>query len=424
MPATARCAQTPADVAGPAQTRQGNISRTDQSLMNTKPDIDWNNVVHITGQQPSPSSPLVNYALNGLRRCWMPEHGRWSHIYHLDGRSQPNQSLPASDVFYTLNVLLGLSRLQAIPDDIDCPAIFERNVLQLPKLPVAKYAYGMALWSAAELKLEVPPVVAKQIETLLLDTSNWARFRAQDIGMLLTGLIAQARAGGKQWQRFITPVYAFLAERYTSQSGLFFDEPYGLRRRFASFASQTYLTLACFHYAEFSGRLDALETAKTCTRKLIGLQGPQGEWPWFFDAERGCVLDYYEVYSVHQYGMAPAFLECAERHGVSEAREALIRGFKWVLGDNQLRRSMLVPDLQLTIRSQVREKELRTSALRMVRAVRNAYLRRPADLIDPAGISVRLECRSYELGWILWSFGRRSDLRQLTHDPAFSTATA
>ena len=69
--------------------------------------------VDSSGRQPSLTSPLVNYALNGLQRCWLPEHGRWSHIYHLDGRDQPNESLAHSDVFYTLNVLLGFSRLNA-----------------------------------------------------------------------------------------------------------------------------------------------------------------------------------------------------------------------------------------------------------------------------------------------------------------------
>jgi hypothetical protein len=354
----------------------------------------------------------------------MPEYGRWSHSYHLDGRAQPNESLPHSDVFYTLNVLLGLSQLNDVSASIDSSAIFERNVLQLPQLPVAKYAYGMALWSAAELKLKIPAVVEHRIRDLLSDTDNWTTFRAQDIGMLLSGMIAQAQTGQNQWLRFIHPLFAFLSERYHSKSGLFFDAPYGLRRRFASFASQTYLTLACFHYGEFTGRVDAIAMAKSCTRKLIDLQGPHGEWPWFFDAERGRVLDHYEVYSVHQYGMAPAFLEYAERHGVRGARDALIRGFKWVLGDNQLGKPMLVPDLQLTLRSQVRKNELRTTTPRMVRAIRNTYLRRPARLIDPARVSLRLECRSYELGWILWSFGRRSDLRQLTHDLAFSVGCA
>src|SRR5215471_9272192 len=56
-------------------------------------------------------SPLMRFVLRGLDSCWLPLVNRWSHIYHLDGRENPNESLPQSDVFYTLNVLLGLSRL-------------------------------------------------------------------------------------------------------------------------------------------------------------------------------------------------------------------------------------------------------------------------------------------------------------------------
>ncbi|MDB5610855.1 MAG: hypothetical protein JWP25_7755 [Bradyrhizobium sp.] len=77
-----------------------------------------------------------------------------------------------------------------------------------------------------------------------------------------------------------------------------------------------------------------------------------------FTIELGRVLDFYEVYSVHQYGMAPALLECAECHDVQEARAALTKGFHWVLGENQLGKSMLIPKLQLSIRSQVRKCEL------------------------------------------------------------------
>jgi hypothetical protein len=120
--------------------------------------------------------------------------------------------------------------------------------------------------------------------------------------------------------------------------------------------------------------------------------------------------------------MAPAFLECAEHHDVREARDALVKGFKWVLGDNQLQKPMLVPELQLSIRSHVRKGELRTNKLRMLRAVQNAYLPRSAHLIDPANVGLRMECRSYELGWILWSFGKRTDLGELTHDEAFTGA--
>jgi hypothetical protein len=392
--------------------------------MNMSPDIGGLSVeTHLGDSQASRNSPLVNYALSGLQRCWLPEPGRWSHIHHLDGRDRPNESLPPSDVFYTLNVLLGMSRVDEVSASINISEIYRRNALQLTRMPVAKYAFGMALWAAAELELDVPEDVARDLNSLLMERRNWSDFRAQDIGMLLTGIVAQAKAGRKDWYRFAGPLFSFLSDRYHSESGLFFDAPSGFRRRFASFATQTYLTIACYHYGEFTGNSSAIAMANACTRKLIALQGPRGEWPWFFDAQHGRVLDFYEVYSVHQYGMAPALLECAERHDVHEARAALIKGFKWVFGENQLGRSMLIPELQLSIRSQVRKSELHTKNKRVLRAVWNANMRRSSALIDAADVCVRLECRSYELGWILWSFGQRSDLCQLTHNKAFGNAS-
>lgn len=262
----------------------------------------------------------------------------------------------------------------------------------------------------------------RSITALLGDRDNWQWFRAQDTGMLLTGIVAQAAEGRKELWHFADPLFSFLSERYHGDSGLFFDAPAGYRRRFASFATQTYLAIACYHYGELTGHSAAIALAHACVHRLIELQGPQGEWPWFFDATRGEVIDFYEVYSVHQYGMAPALLECAERHGVEEARNAMIRGFRWVFGENQLSRSMLVPGLQLSFRSQIRSKELKSKNRRVLRALANAYLHRPSKLIAPAHVGLRLECRSYELGWILWSFGERTDVDQLTENLAFSSA--
>jgi hypothetical protein len=378
------------------------------------------NLVGLNGG--SLNSPLVNYALAGLRRCWLPEHRRWSHIYHLDGRDLPNESRPPSDVFYTLNVLLGMSRLREIPADVNIRETFERNVDELLRLRVAKYAFGMALWSGAELDLELPEDVMKAAHKLLASQHQWWSFRAQDIGMLLMGVVAQAKTGRTEFRRFAEPLFSFIAGRYHSESGLFFDAPSGHRRRFGSFASQTYLAMACYHYGEFVGNTTAIRISNTCTRRLIELQGPSGEWPWFFDAKTGRVVDFYEIYSVHQYGMAPALLECAERHDVGSARSALVKGFHWILGENQLNRPMLVPELQLSLRSQIRKNELQTKGRRVLRSLGNAFAGRSSGLTDPKGIGLRLECRSYELGWIVWSFGQRTDLNQLTHNPAFGRA--
>lgn len=367
----------------------------------------------------SENSPLIDYALKGLELCWLPDYGRWSHIYHLDNRENPNKSVPESDVFYTLNVLLGLARVPSVPRSIDLAGTFQRNASHLLKLPVPKYAFGVALWAAAALKLELPDHVIYHINVMLSDKNNWLSFRAQDLGMILVGVAAQAVLDPKKWSPVAAELFAFLVDRYRSPSGLFYDAPFGLRRRFASFASQTYLTLASYSYGELVNDMQAIKIANTCTRKLIARQGPNGEWPWFFDAARGLVVDFYEIYSVHQCGMAPAFLEHAERHGVSEARSAIVKGFSWILGRNQLAVPMLVPDLHLTIRSQARKHELYSKKWRVFRAVGNSILGREAGLIDPVGVQVRRECRSYELGWILWSFGQRSDLPELTHNEMF-----
>ena len=346
------------------------------------------------------NSPLIDFALEGLRRCWLPEQGRWSHIYHLDGRSNPNEFVPHSDVFYTINTLVGLSRVPEVPRWINVREIFNRNMPLLKELPVRKYALGTALWAAAEFGLEPPAAVMSDVNLLLADDSAWHRLYAQDIGMILIGVTACSRTQGGQWTAIAQSLFEFLASNYSSPSKLFFDRASGHRRRFSSFATQTYLTLACYVYGNAFEDERAIALANGCARALIDLQGPDGEWPWFFDSSKGTVLDFYEIYSVHQYGMAPAFLEWAERFGVEGAREAIVMGFKWVLGKNQLGLPMLRPDLQLSIRSQVRKGELGTSKLRAIRAIRNAALGLRASLVRPDQIELRQECRSYELGWI------------------------
>ena len=81
---------------------------------------------------------------------------------------------------------------------------------------------------------------------------------------------------------------------------------------------------------------------------------------------------------------------------------------------------MLIPAAGLSIRSQVRSGEMRTKIFRIGRAISNAISGRASGLADPASLQLRLECRSYELGWILWSFGKLSDMPELTHHSAFS----
>src|SRR5438045_2068710 len=72
------------------------------------------------------ASPLVSYALNGLRRLWLPMQNGYAHSHPLDvpaGRSLP---LPMRNAFYTLNVLLGMSRLPPSlrPPEVDFISVY------------------------------------------------------------------------------------------------------------------------------------------------------------------------------------------------------------------------------------------------------------------------------------------------------------
>src|SRR6185437_1458805 len=366
------------------------------------------------------NAPLIDFALKGLEKCWLPSEHRWSYIYHLDGRKQPNEIFPSKDIFYTLNVLLGMTRVDQIPLSVDLKSIFRRNVIRLLEYPVPKYAFGMALWTAAELNDELPQSVANHIQSMLADKRSWSTLTAQDLGMILIGVTAQAKNHAGFWSLLAAELFDFLSEQFFCSTNLFFNSPRGLRRRFSSFATQPYLTLACYIYGESAGSPAAVKMANSSTRKLLELQGPNGEWPWFFDVPHGIVSDFYEIYSVHQYGMAPAFLRYAERLGVPEARDATSKGFRWVFGENQMQRAMLLPASGLSIRSQVRRGEINTKAFRIGRSTYQSILGRSSNLADPASLQLRLECRSYELGWILWSFGKRSDIPELTHHSIFT----
>src|ERR1700744_1647145 len=114
-------------------------------------------------------SPLTRYALSGLEHCWMPGPGRWSHKYHLDGRVPPNQSLPHSDLYYSLNVLLGMAKVpELIPElPYDLPGLLVSLCDELPRHPVRNGAWGMALWAAAELGLDTPDVPALRLRRLV-----------------------------------------------------------------------------------------------------------------------------------------------------------------------------------------------------------------------------------------------------------------
>jgi hypothetical protein len=363
-------------------------------------------------------SPLSLYALSGLRRCWMPDLGRWSHKYHLDGRPHPNESVPHSDLYYSLNVLLGLAALRdtRLLKQHDPAGHFVSICEDLPRYPVRDGAWGMALWAAAELDLATPSIPAERLWRVAADPSSASAWAAQDLGLSLSGAVAQARRDAA-W-RPIAQTLSKLVLQLRGRGALFRDSDKGPRRHFATFATQVYAALSLYQWGELTDDSTALAAANACTTKLIALQGPLGQWPWFYSPHSDRVLDPYEIYSVHQHGMAPAVLHHAVRHGVPEARQAIVTGFQWIFGSNEMGISMMRPDLSLIYRSQRRRGVSGRREARLARAAVVAVMGGAWPSAAPA-LQLTEEMRSYEFGWLLWSFAGRDDYPELTERREF-----
>jgi hypothetical protein len=349
--------------------------------------------------------------------------GRYSHRFRFDVPQPCNESIPESDAFYTLNVLLGLSQLRGFPgcDYMDIKNTYYGCCDQLRSPRTRNYMLGMALWAGAHLGVEPPGWLIDQVIHIVATPRALHRSSAQDIGMLVSGTTAMApKDSGGRWRSTADTLVSHLCDHYRDHvSHLFYNHSVGYRRHFSSFASQVYSMLALYQFGSAFDADWAIGLANQAAQRVIALQGPRGEWGWFYYVPRGLIVDFYEVYSVHQHGMAPAFLHHAVVHGVPGAREALVKGFRWLFGQNEIGVSMLRPNEQMFYRSQVRQGEFASPWQRVRRSVVNAVLGRSDAVRNHRGLALRQECRSYELGWILWSFAGRDDYAELTERSEF-----
>jgi hypothetical protein len=353
----------------------------------------------------------------------MPGRRRYSQRYRFDVPEPSNQSVPPIDAYYTLNVLLGFSQVPELArkEHDDIKAIYDGCCRDGCALGWKTYAYGMALWAGAKLGLAAPGSLIDRVAVILANPRAMRVLTAQDVGMLASGATAMAVVEGRQWRATADALTRHLDLHYRhSPSALFYNQALGFRRPFSSFASQVYSMLALYQYGEAFGADWAIELANNTAAKMIALQGRRGEWAWFYYVPGGRIVDFYEIYAVHQHGMAPAFLHHAVTHGVPGARDALIKGFGWLFRNNEMNISMLRPAERMFYRSQARDGELESRWPRGRRSVVNTLLRRSDSVEQHRGLVLRRECRSYELGWILWSFGARTDYQELTLHPEFS----
>ena len=193
--------------------------------------------------------------------------------------------------------------------------------------------------------------------------------------------------------------YGYFANR--ASAGSFIGR---LRGRIGNFADQVYPIYGMAKFWEVFGEPAARDSALHCAQAICEAQGPLGQWWWHYDSVTGQVVDGYPVFSVHQHAMAPLALFGLGDVTQSDFTPSIFHGLRWINSQNELNFEAEDASARLIWRCIFNSSLLSQKKLKAVFGFRNYG--RPQE--SPENLSVRFECRPYELGWLLYAFAGRN----------------
>ncbi len=257
---------------------------------------------------------------------------------------------------YTLIAELGLLQAQAagytVPFDLEKLDAVGWHALEAGELTPGDI--GLMLWIDTRRGGGSGERLADRLDGVLAETGGFEARLGMELGWIVTGLAHHVAAGGsRSGVRLLSKALDQLLVDNSAPSRLFLHFGHaGWRRRFPNFATQIYSVLALAVVARHGLDDRALPAAIATADLLLELQLPDGGWPWLFDADRGTVVERYEIYSVHQDAMAPmALLELWEVCRDPRYIAAVARSLAWIYGSNELSMDMLDHENALVLRS-------------------------------------------------------------------------
>lgn len=359
---------------------------------------------------------LIEKASRFLLNMFNEKQGLFSYSTRLEGNNYVNDFSHHSVIRYTINSLAGIQRADKYyPHLFDFYEILESFLAHQATNIMNVADNGLLLSVLAEAEHDNVKVQLKKVQKIIENKKVLLGCSLQDLCWILTGLSAYAKKSQSEVGRELSErVFKVLHQHYFNRDTLFpFHSLEAYRRRFVSFGAITYFLRSLYDYSHTFSDKYAETIFRELTIRIISLQGPMGEWPWFFDAKRGEVVDYYQIYSVHQDSMAMLFLFPALDLGVPGASEAIERSYRWLFGVNELNEPMIVPQPFFIFRS-IKRKESWEREKRYARAVLRSITRTKARQINPYLLEINKECRSYHIGWILYAWSGRGDFREFT----------
>lgn len=362
---------------------------------------------------------LIRFAADSLKTMQRPDG-----LYCLE-RVRQRGPAEGLSLRYSLMVLLGLTKGEqtGLESGLDTSAL-ETELLDRVESPDLKAGdIGLYLWADARRSSGrsgmLLPLLEKKLAADGLDT-----LEGMEVAWIIIGLANTIAADGDAAaSSMLKRALAQLLEGNASPSGLFHHHGTGdLRRRFPNFATQIYGVLALSETARLELDRRALDAARRAADVLLRLQLTDGGWPWIFDADRGRVVERYEVYSVHQDAMAPmGLLSLAEVSGERTYADAALRGLGWIYGNNEVGADMIDRDTHMIYRSIRRTKPWDRLVL-VANTASSRFIGRPlrSGALKP---EINTTCRPYHLGWILEAWCGREKV-SVDNPQSLSTSTS
>jgi hypothetical protein len=316
---------------------------------------------------------------------------------------------------YTLCVLIGLLRAEehGIEHPFHTGALRSRVLSELDSDELTPGDFGLALWAESRGDGSAAEQLVEALAQSLGRRGSLDSLIGTEVAWILLGLSeSEARGEIGAGERWLAEARSQLLEKRRADSGLFLHVARGPRRRFPNFATQIYAVQALSQLARLRDDAEAREAARAAGDRLLAVQLPDGGWPWILDAQRGTIVEPYEIYSVHQDAMAPMGLHnLTEATGDDRYRAAAVYGLDWIWGRNELGVQMLDLDAGMLYRS-IRRRDRLDRAYLYGRTA-TSYLKQPKLKDATRTLEVNRSDRPYHLGWILEAWAGKEDLAEL-----------
>jgi hypothetical protein len=317
---------------------------------------------------------------------------------------------------YTINSLAGIQRAKMFQQlDWDVDRIID-GFLALHWSAVRNAAdNGLLLYVLAVAGHTETQSQLKRIERVIDDEKRLIELDLQEICWILAGLTKCTERTGKERAAVAAKRCGTILRNHYFNSDTFlpFHNLSRYRFGFTSFGGIAYFLWSVYHYARVFGDRQARSTFEQSVRRVMALQGSRGEWPWFVDASNETVLDWYQLFSVHQDSMAPLFLLPALDSGIGEARTAIENSYRWIFGNNELQALMILDNPFFIYRS-IRRKAKFERERRYMRALASRALGMRAEKAPVKCLEINRECRSYHIGWLLFAWAGRKAFEEFS----------